>query len=200
MRVFRFLSALGAMTLLLASAISQEKSEPDQDRMQAILVGVLNRVNHQNDQWFEIGDYPRCIQSLRVLHEIYPTDYDVASSLGWLLESTDQDAEALAVYVRFRLENPADPEAPFPEANYYFMKRAYALVPPLLEPVIHMALKPHPNTFRRLAHAYERLGLLADSKRVWEQLIKLTPEDEAAKANLQRVLRKIKGELDPPKR
>jgi hypothetical protein len=85
--------------------------------------------------------------------------------------------------------NPQDPDAAFPEANFYFMKKAFAKVPVLLEPAI--VKKPHPNSYRILAHAYDRLKMYGDSKRVWQLYLKRFPDDGAAKQNLKRVSDKL---------
>lgn len=169
---------------------------PNQQRMDAIWRGVHDRLIKQNDYWFEAGDFPRTINTLRLAIQVFPDDYEAATNLGWLLESTEQNDEALAVYIRFGKENPNDPDSAYPEANFYFMKKAYAKVPSLLEPTLKG--KPHPNSFRILAHSYERLGLLKDSQRVWQALIALTPDDDAAKNNLRRVENKLKGQAPPP--
>lgn len=173
---------------------------PDADpaRVNAIWNRMIDRFNVQNDRWFEDGDFPRNIQLLRVMNGLFPDDWEVATNLGWLLESTENDAEALSVYVRFRLENPTYADATFPEANFYFRHRAYAKVPALIEPSLN--LKPHANSFRILAHSYERLGMLADSRRVWEAYIKLNPNDDPAKNNLRRVMGKIERDEVQPRR
>lgn len=170
---------------------------PESTRMQTIWQSVIQRIELQNDVWFDDGDFPRCIQALRLANNMRPANYDLATSLGWLLESTEQDDEALATYVRYKKQNPGDPDNSYPEANYYFQKRAYAKVPGLLEPAIKRVPAPHPNAFRTLAHAYERIGLLEDSRRVWSSLVRLTPQDGAAKNNLKRVETKIKGGAKP---
>lgn len=179
-----------AAALMLAAIGSGNPPPWRQDqRSQTIWDAAHNRFVDQLDYWFEDGDYPRCIQLLRVLNDLEPSNYHVATDLGWMLESTEEPDAALAVYVRFRKENPNDPDAPFPEADFYFKNKMYAKVPPLLEG--SLSLKPHANTYRRLAHAYERLGLLADSKRVWTQYLAINPNDEPAKVNLKRVAEKI---------
>lgn len=194
-----FMTALAAPTGEAGTAALPQVPEvpatpggaPDADpaRVNAIWNQMIGRFNVQNDRWFEDGDFPRNIQLLRVMNGLFPDDWEVATNLGWLLESTEEDAEALSVYVRFRMDNPTYADAPFPEANFYFRHRAFAKVPALLEP--SLALKPHPNSFRILAHSYERMGMLADSRRVWETYIKLNPNDDPAKNNLRRVLGKI---------
>lgn len=182
--------ALLLLALSLGATVSANPPPWRQDqRSQTIWDAAHNRFVDQLDYWFEDGDYPRCIQLLRVLNDLEPANYEVATDLGWLLESTEEPDAALAIYVRFRKDNPNDPDAGLPEADFYFKKKMYAKVPPLLEEAL--AMKPHANVFRRLAHAYERLGLLADSKRVWTQYLAINPSDEPAKANLRRVEERI---------
>jgi tetratricopeptide (TPR) repeat protein len=184
------------LCLLAVAALPATASDPEPDRLKAIWSHAMARMELQNDYWFDDGDFPRCIQSLRMMNDVTPDEYETATSLGWLLESTEQWDDALAVYVRFGKQNPADPDAAFPEANFYFMKKAYAKVPPLLEPTI--GAKPHPNSFRILAHSYERLGLLEEASRVWKSYLEYVPSDGAAKVNLARVEKKLKGEFKPP--
>lgn len=179
----RFL-AIGVLLAVVSSAFAAP-TEVETPRMKAIWAAAFNRSTEQIDMWFEAGDFPRCVQLLRVLYEIRPSDYEAATNLGYMLKSTDAYDEELAVYVRFRRENPKDPDAPFPEANFYFERKVYAKIPALLEP--SLKLKPHGNSYRRLAHAYERLGLVSDAARVWTEFLHVSPNDEPAKNNLKRV-------------
>jgi tetratricopeptide (TPR) repeat protein len=149
------------------------------------------RISSQIDAWFTDGEFPRSIQLLEFQARMYPNDYDVVTNLGWMLENVDQDDAALAVYIRFRRDNPNSPDGPLPEAEFYFRKRAYAKVIPLLEPSIR--LKPHPNAYRMLAHSYERSNLLKDSKRIWDLYLARNPSDPAAKNNRTRVEGKMRA-------
>jgi hypothetical protein len=56
-----------------------------------------------------------------------------------------------------------------------------------------MAVKPHANNYRTLAHAYERMNQLQDSKRVWQAMLLVYPKDLPAKNNLERVEKKLRG-------
>ena len=163
---------------------------PDKKRLEAIDTGIYNRFVDQSDVWWEDGDYPRIIQMLWILFLASPTDYESATNLGWMLANIEQYDDELAVYVKFRQSNPNDAEAPFPEANFYFQNKAYGKVPPLLEATLKKS--PHANSYRILAHAYDKLGLLQDSKRVWQALITKEPTNETAKVNLKKVEAKIK--------
>lgn len=153
------------------------------------MTAVNDRLSTQADAWFEDGEFPRALQLLRVHYELVPNDYEVATNLGWMLENTEQFDEALAVYVRYKNENPKDPDGTFPEANFYYMKKLYAKVPALLEPSIPR--KPHGNSYRILAHSYERLNMFKDSVRIWDIYIRLNPNDEAARNNRKRVASKM---------
>jgi len=173
------------------AALGFAEKKADAARLQVIENAIHNRFVDQNDQWFEDGDYPRIIQLLWIEYEARPNDYELATDLGWMLQNVEQHDKALAVFVRYRTENPQDPDAPWPEANFYFSKRVYAKVPPLLEKSI--TKKPHPNSYRILAHSYDRMGLLGDARRIWETYLKRFPNDETAKAQLKKVEAKIKN-------
>lgn len=183
------------LVAMAACAAIAQYAKPETQRLNDIWRHVHARMEKQNDFWFDEGDFPRCIHALRLMTSVFPTDYESATSLGWLLESTEQYDEALVAYIRFGKDNPGSADGPYPEANFYFMRKLYAKVPPLLEPTLKQ--KPHPNSFRILAHSYERLGMLADSKRVWDMYIAIAPDDGAAKNNRTRVEKKIKGEIPP---
>ena len=176
---------------VLATVVPCFAQQSSQERIETILNAAQNRMYRQSDYWFEDGDFPRCINLLRFMFRAWPSHYEISTDLGWMLENVENDAEALKVYKEYRKLNPDDPEAAYPEANYYFLKKQYEKVPPIIDPTL--AKKPHPNSFRICAHAYERTGKFADSKRVWEMLLKLTPDDGPAKVNLKRVEDKIKA-------
>ncbi|MBX7136035.1 MAG: hypothetical protein K1X67_25475 [Fimbriimonadaceae bacterium] len=176
--------------LLMALTALLLQNQTPSNRLDQIWDAADERLVRQIDVWFKDGDYPRIIQLLQFRNELYPQDYEVATDLGWMLENVEDDEAAVAVYKRFRARNPGEKDAPYPEANYYFMKREFAKVPPLIEPTI--AKDPHANSYRILAHSYERMERYAESVRVWESYLKLHPDDGAAKNNLERVKGKLK--------
>jgi tetratricopeptide (TPR) repeat protein len=178
---------VGAFCALGAIAWTQ----PDSKRIGAIWSAANERIGRQADAWFKVGDFPRTVQLLRFHYTLSPGDYEIATNLGFMLENIEQDDKALTVYIQLRTMNPSDPENAWPEANFYFKKKAYAKIPPILEPVIKDK-DPHANNYRTLAHSYERMNMLGDSKRVWELYISKHPDDLPAKANLNRVLKKLK--------
>ena len=184
---------LGLIFILVAMVAASALADESSPRMMAIWTAAHSRMEDMNDQWFKLGDYPRIIESLRYMNRLWKDDYDTATNLGWMLGNIERYDEELATYVTYRSENPADRDRSLPEADFYFRYHVWAKIPPLLEPDV--TRNPHPNVFRILAHAYEKLNLLQDSKRVWNKYISLMPKDDAAKHNLDRVEKKIKGEL-----
>lgn len=184
-----WLSIIGVVAI--ASCAFASQSPPNQKRIDAIWGAAADRMSQQTDIWFRDGDFPRVIQLLKMQADIFPGDYEVSSNLGWLLESIEKTDEALAEYIRYKKDNPQDPNGPFQEANFYFRKKAYDKVPLLIEPTLKT--KPQANSYRILAHSYEKMNLLQDSERVWKMYIQLAPDDGAAKNNLSRVEKKIHG-------
>jgi tetratricopeptide (TPR) repeat protein len=181
------MTALIALTALAAG--SAQAATPSPERLAAIWSAAEDRVVTQLDAWFEEGDYPKCIQLLRIQAEMSPSDYDVATNLGWMHENVQDYDKATEAYEAYRQRNPQDDDAALALGEFYFRRKQYADVIPLMEPAIKR--KPHPNAFRILAHAYEKTGKLAESKRVWDTYIARAPDDLTAKANLRRVEGKI---------
>lgn len=151
-------------------------------RVDAIWARVENRISDQTNIWFKEGDYPAAINLLRFLNSEDPAEYDYAWSLGWMLENDNQYDQALVVYVRFKKDNPNDKDSPFLEAYFYFMKKAYARVIPLLSPTIDS--RPQRNAYSVLAHSYEKLNMLPDAIKVWKKLLADYPKDLAGPPNL----------------
>lgn len=184
----RFLAVVLLVLPLLARPV-----EVDPARERAIWNAAARRFQERTDVWWEEGDYPRIIQLLRFQVALDPKDYERLDDLAWMLNNVEDTAGALALYVRMTRRFSDSPDGPISEAEFYFHRRAYAKVPPLLEPVIERG--PQPNIYRMLAHSYERMGLLADALRVWDLYLAKSPDDAAAKNNRERVKRKLAGEV-----
>lgn len=160
-------------------------------RVDAIWDAVQSRVGKQADIYFDAGDYPASANLLRFLVAADSSNYEANDDLGWMQENMGHYDQALATYVRYRKTNPSSLSAPFPEAFFYFSNKAYAKVPPLLEPIIHK--HPDADTFRLLAHSYEKLGLYPDAVRVWKLYLADNPKDETAQRNMAKAEGRIKA-------
>ena len=162
-------------------------NDPRQDAIwSAIDDAMIEYVDHH----FHEGDFPRAIQGLRFRYAMHPDDWEAMSDLGWMLESTEREDEALAIYMKYRRDYPTRRDASYSVVQYWFKKKSFAKIPALVEP--ELTKKPHPNMYRWLAHSYDRLGRYADSIRVWDALIALVPSDAQAKNNRAKVFGKLK--------
>lgn len=193
MKFFHLAGVLAAFAAMFSTASAQKVTE--QQRLDSIWYAATNRISQQTDLWYAHGQYLPCIQLLKIETSILPYDFDSVSLLGWFQQSTDDEPGELATYVEYRRTNPGDPMGAYLEAYFYFRKKLYAKVPPLLEPLIKETPHPDASIYRELAHCYEDMNLLADSKRVWEAYLAFAPNDAAAKNNLTRVEKKLKGEV-----
>lgn len=145
----------------------------------------------QVDLWFDAGDFLVAAQLSGIRYAAYPSDYELLTNFGWMLENTSRGQQALELYMQFRKTYTEDPDRALAEATYYFIHKNFAPLPSLLEPVIDEAC--HANNFRMLARAYDRLGKLDDAIRVYEALVKRDPADQTAKANLEQLRKKKSG-------
>jgi tetratricopeptide (TPR) repeat protein len=158
---------------------------------QAILASAYWRVGAEKDALFDDGEFPSAIQILQWEVIWRPFDYQTVTDLGWMFGNIERFDLELATYVRYREAYPKVAEAFYPEAEFYFKKRIYKQVVTLLEPTLAFKEKPHPNSYRLLAHSYDRLGLHKESLAVWELYLKLNPNDAAAKVNRDKVKLKL---------
>jgi tetratricopeptide (TPR) repeat protein len=160
----------------LATALPTSK-----EREEAIWNYATNRLINQQNEWFQVGDYPACISILGIEAEKWPGDYEIWTNLGWMEENVQDWDAALATYVDYRKRNPKEPDNTLPEAQYYFMKKQYAKVPDLLEAAVKR--KCHPNNYRLLAWSYEHMKKYTDAVRVWDIYLATGAKDPAAVRN-----------------
>ncbi len=187
MKTIAFVAVIGLSAFGAAQSGAPAPNAPS--RVDAIMEIANSRISRQIDAMFDDGDFPASISLLKLQAEMYPADYDVWTNLGWMEENVESWDSALATYVRYKRQNPKDPDAALPEATFYFNRKLFAKVPPLLETTIKG--KCHPNAYRILARSYEKQDMLTDAARIYKALTTRDPEDLAAKANLKRVEGKL---------
>lgn len=166
-------------------------SSSESSRKGAILAALNLRMGNQQNMWFKNGRFPTVVQSLRIQYDFNPHDNEIATNLGWMLENIHMYPEALDVYRQYRLANSSDPDASFPEGFYYYRMKQYDDEIRLFQAAIDTKPHPGPNTYRILAHTYERLNRLQDSLKTYEAYLSWNPQDLAAIANVKRVKAKI---------
>jgi tetratricopeptide (TPR) repeat protein len=178
------------VTLVATLALSgaPRPAKPKLSRLQIINEAMTDRMSRQHDIWFEQGEFPKDVQLLKMESELEPSNYDTWTNLGWMQENIKQYPDAEATYNRYRVLNPNDPDRSLPIAEYWFRKRNFTEAIRQIEGDLDR--KVHPNAFRIVANAYDRLKKYPDSIRVWHAYLKRAPNDLSAKANLNRVEKK----------
>lgn len=185
-----FLVASAAQAGSPSAPTQIERAKAEQDlRIQSIWYEVNERIVRQQDVWFEDGEFPTTVQLIKFQAEIYPDNYDIWTNLGWMQENIEEWDDALATYIRYRRENPTDPDGALPLGEYLGRVKLWSKIPEVLEPAIKG--RCHPNCYRLLARSYEKQGMFTDSIRVLKQFIARDPNDGAAKLNLSRVEKKL---------
>ncbi len=176
-----------------------QEGGPNEGRVAEIMLHVEARAADETDAWFnDEGDYPRAIQNLRFRSRLRPWDEEIGTNLIWMLGNVRYIGEMLAVAIRFRKENPDNPDRGLPEAQVYWEYRMFFKIPPILEEDILRDPPPHGNTFSMIGNAYARLGFHEDALRVWNQYLKHDPDDPRFKMLRDREIRILGGDPTPP--
>ena len=185
--------ALFALVALTTTPVVAQDQEVDQRRVEEIMVYVDARADAETDGFFGLGDYPKAIQLQRIRYECRPWDGGLASDLVWMLGNVEYDAERLAVAIRFKNENPEDPDRGLFEAQAYWEWKMYARIPAVLEEDILQTPAPHRNVFSLLSNAYSRLGYDKDVVRVLDVALRAYPNDGAFVRNRARAIQRMGG-------
>lgn len=179
--------ALFCALALVVSASAQEAPGRTSEILQ--LIGA--HIDEHADDAFQRGDFPLTIQMLRARYELDTSNEEIANNLILVLRSVEDEVGALAVAMRFRESNPNNPDRGLSVAQWYWQMRQYTRIPKILEPDIYRNPPPHPNTFRLLGNAYDRMGFYADALRVWELALSVYPTDQTFANNVTKTKRKI---------
>jgi hypothetical protein len=144
------------------------------------------------DRQFVDGFWEEILPLLRWRREIYPTDYDVVTDLGFLLTSGKKVEEALTLYRQYERDVPTDPDRFLPRGGLFYLQKKW---PQVIEALVPTRGTPcHPNNLRMLAKAYEETGDLKNAEATFAEFVKRFPNDGPAKKNLERVRGKLKAQ------
>jgi tetratricopeptide (TPR) repeat protein len=196
----RCLALLGLLSCTLLAMGQEVKTglgattakAPASTRMGVINAAFDERVGQQKGFLFEEGDFPRIIHILRWQCDLDHRNYELWTDLIWMWGNIEAREDELATAVEFRTLNPDEPEAWYPEAQVHYFRRNFLKVVPLLETSIAIG-RPHPNNYRLLAQAWNRLGFTKQAIRVWELMLKAYPGDERARTQLDRARQQLNG-------
>lgn len=192
--LFVGLLALAPFVIFAKQDAKQDAKKPDEEtlRLQRLKTVMNDRFTAQGDSWFREGDYLKVIELYRVRAEMFPHYENAWSDLSWMLFNVGDLDGQLSTAIQYKEQNPDLSDASFLEGNFYFQKKAYLKAIAVLEPSIAMTPPPHANTYRVLAQAYRRLGMLENAIRVWKEQIKHYPGDPTAISNLKRAEDELK--------
>lgn len=191
-KVFR--TCVSVVSLVLAASLGAQEGKPDEDRVNAILELIDERVLVEMDASFsDTGDYPRSIQLLRMRSRIMPHNEGIATDLIWMLGNINYNGEAVSEAIRYMNENPQSPDRAYPLAQLYSEMHLYAKVPAILEEDILRDPPPHPLTYRMIGHSYRIMGFHKDALRVWEQCLKNYPDMDIIKSLRDRAAAQVQG-------
>lgn len=182
---------MAAVVVLATQGFAQFEKMTSTPGAKKITESAYWRISTEKNELFSDGEFPLAIHILSWEIEWRPNDYESVTDLGWMYGNIERWDLELATYIRFRKAFPEWAEAYYPEAQFYFNKRVFKPVVTLLEPTLAFDVKPHPNSYRILAHSYDRLGFYKESLQTWEAYLKLAPDDAAAKVNRDKVKNKV---------
>lgn len=142
------------------------------------------------NEWFEDGEFARVVQVCRLRYGLYPGNYDATTDLGWMLTNIEEDEQAIEVYRAYLTENKKDVDRGLPLATYFVIEKRFKDVIDVLEPIVGEKGQ-HANNYRLLARAYEKENRLKDAIETFKRMLKVFPDDMTAKANLNRLEKKL---------
>lgn len=172
---------------LLFATVSPGFGQANQSDQAEIFGAMDNRLQLQRQAWFDAGRFPVTAQILEFEVLFFPHDYDRVTSLGWMYGNMEMTDEEIRVYNWYRKTFPNDAEAHYPAGEFYFRRREYEKVIPIILPSLSLKNKPHGNSYRILANAYDRLKKYKESMDIWNQFLKIEPNDPTALRNRDKV-------------
>lgn len=184
----RWIAVLG-LAALTVGVTAQD--DADARAMREAMTAYENRLIAESDNQFDIGDFPTAASILRLQFESDPQDYETATNLIWMYGNMSDDRMEIAMAIRYRDLNPTDPEALYPEAEYYYKHKLYVKAIPLLEKAIAMPGGKHMNSYKLLAQCWRRIGSLRQALRVWQELDKVMPGDAKTQADIQQAKKQL---------
>lgn len=183
-----------------SQAQPKRSADTPQARVERIMKSTNDQLLVKADAYWHEGQHFHLIRLLYFVVEGDPNNMEAFEDLGWLLASNKLNTAAVALYRQAIAFNP-DQWSPYYEIGfYYFNKKNYSrALPPLNQAIEKMKkaglwtrtnIAANPgwlNPWRLLAHTYERLARLKECVAVWDQVLKIAPNDATAKLNRDRV-------------
>lgn len=137
------------------------------------------------DHWWHDGDYEQSIRCQQTALFYEPDNVDGFTTVAWLQWSLGRHGQAVSTYRQAIAANPQSWEAAEALGLYYarhhqreeavvYLRRAAELGSP-------------PLHRRQLGHVLEALGRFDEASGVWNDILKLDPNDQIARRQLERL-------------
>lgn len=185
----KWLWALGIGCVWMASARAQPLPPEVQRRIDAIFSGMVDRCIVQIDRWWHDGQHEQLINMTYFVIAFDPHYIEGYENAGWLLWSSNRDAEAVALYERGIRNNPDAYDMYYELGQYYYLrKKDYAKAREYLERAIQYPCDWF--VWNTLGHVYARLGERQKAIETWQELLRRFPmmpvnQMEAVRKNLR---------------
>ena len=192
----------GLMALLLCAAavaarcaVPQDMPAESRSKLESVFRQTVDILWEDTDIVWHEGRHDVCIRLHRLIVEMDPTlieSYDLAA---WLLDSADQEQEAIALYRKGIAANPDSYELYFDLGMLYRGKKDDRNAE--LNFIAATDRSVPAFVWKTLAHSRERLGKLSEALAAWEKAKALDPSDRVIEPNMARVRAKMEGQSKP---
>jgi len=140
------------------------------------------------DDAFHVGEYHTVVLLDLTTTRLDPQFIQAYLDSAYLLWSSNQHQQAVAVYLRAAEANPTNAEIWEELGNYFLINRRD--YPRAIQAYTEGRKRPHEGyqIEKSLAHAYEKGGMLQEAFDIWSELHRLHPEDGVVTVNYQHLL------------
>lgn len=190
-----FTPMLAALATLCAAPALAQVADPTYQRTRAQVDGIttetLDKLWGYTDHYWHEGDYNRIVDLSRIVVEGDPNDDEVCSAAAYLLWSMG-DTPAADWLLNYGLKRATKKQSLFywNMGFHVFTTKRYKEALPYLQKAVALGGVPF-AAYSTLGHCYDRLGMLPESVKTWEEAVKRFPQMGAGKTNLARVKAKL---------
>lgn len=150
---------------------------------------AANVFSSEADWWWHKGNYDqaiRCHEAAILIDPDYPESYSI---IAWLQWSLDRDSEAVNTLKRGINAAPKNYESYFNLGEHYFKTKRYKESEYYLRKAVQLGCGPLER--RVYAHSLEKMGKLGDALFQWSEIIRLSPNDQAAKRMYEKIRKQV---------
>lgn len=181
----------GALKSKFASAPpvkEASKKTPPPDIAQ-VWDSAANVLSTEADWWWHKGNYDqaiRCQEATILIDPDYPEAYSI---IAWLQWSLDRDAEAISTLKRGIAATPKNYESYYNMGTHYYNTKRYKESEYYLQKAVQLG---GDHLARRMyAYSLGKNGKLGKAMFQWKEIIRLRPDDQAAKRMYEKIRNQV---------